>query len=90
VFFGSSIEPFLVICQIAERLQIIKDSYLSLDLVKFDLALELFFFAMSVLVPKFPSAVDFIPNQCNMACHPADTIVSWFALDVLVVQVFLL
>jgi hypothetical protein len=44
---------------------------LSLDLVQLDLALELFFFAMSVLVPKLPSTVKFNPDQCNMTCYPA-------------------
>jgi hypothetical protein len=44
-------------------------------LVELDLALEFFFFAVSALVPKLPSNVEFIPNQCNMACYPADIIV---------------
>jgi hypothetical protein len=52
------------------------------DLVKLDWALDLFFFAVSVLVP--------IPNQCNIACDPANIIVSGVASDVVVVQVLLL
>jgi hypothetical protein len=36
------------------------------------LALELFFFAMAVLVLKFPSTVWSIPNQCNMAYYPGN------------------
>jgi hypothetical protein len=46
----------------------IRDPYLSLDLVQLELALELFFFAMSVLVRKLQSTLQFIPNQCNLTC----------------------
>jgi hypothetical protein len=64
---------------------------LSLDLIQLDLALELFFFAVSVLVPKLPSTVKFVPDQCNMTCYPADVTVSRVALDfVAVVEVLLL
>jgi hypothetical protein len=56
--------------------------YVPFDLVKLDWALDLFFFAVSVLVP--------IPNQCNIACDPANIIVSGVASDVVVVQVLLL
>jgi hypothetical protein len=59
-------------------------------LVQLDLALELFFFAVSILVPKLPSTVKFIPDQCNMACDPANIIVSGVASDVVVVEVLLL
>jgi hypothetical protein len=60
-------------------------------LVQFDLALELFFFAaVSVLVPKLPSTVKFIPNQCNMTCYPANIIVSGVERDVVFVKVLLL
>jgi uncharacterized Fe-S cluster-containing protein len=59
-------------------------------LVQLDLALELFFFAVSVLVPKLPSTVKFIPNQCNMTCYPADVIVSGVAGNIVVVEVLLL
>jgi hypothetical protein len=55
-------------------------------LVQFDLALELFFFAVSVLVPKLPST-KFIPDQCNMTCYPADVIISGVAGNVVVVVV---
>jgi uncharacterized Fe-S cluster-containing protein len=51
--------------------------------------LELFFFAMSVLVPKLPSTVKFIPDQCNMACYPADVVISGVAGNVVVVKVIL-
>jgi hypothetical protein len=90
VFFGVGVEPLSVIGYVAERLKMIQDPYLSLDLVQLDLALGLFFFAMSVLVPKLPSTVKFIPHQCNMICYPADVIVSGVALDVVVVKVLLL
>jgi hypothetical protein len=51
----------------------------------------LFFSAVSVLVPKFPGTVEIIPNQSNMACYPADIIVSGVSRgDVVVVQVLLL
>jgi hypothetical protein len=50
-------------------------------LVKLDLALELSFFAISVLVLKLPSTIEFIPNQCNMTCYPAVIIVSGVARD---------
>jgi hypothetical protein len=53
-------------------------------LVQLDLALELFFFAMSVLVLKLPSTVKFIPDQCNMTCYPANVIVSGVARNVVV------
>jgi hypothetical protein len=59
-------------------------------LVQLDLALELFFFAVSVLVPKLPSTVEFIPIQCNMAFYPADVIVSGVAGNIVVVKVLLL
>jgi hypothetical protein len=59
-------------------------------LVELDLALGLFFFAMSVLVPKLPSMEEFTPNQCNVACYPADFTVSGVARDVSVVQVLVL
>jgi hypothetical protein len=59
-------------------------------LVKLDLALELFFFPLSALVPKLPSTVDFIPNQCNMAGYPANIIVSGVTRYVVVVQVLVL
>jgi uncharacterized Fe-S cluster-containing protein len=52
--------------------------------------LELFFFAMSVLVPKLPSTVKFIPDQCNMTCYPADVVISGVAGNVVVVKVLLL
>ena len=52
----------------------IQHSDLPLDLVQFDLALELFFFAVSILVSKLPSTVEFIPNQCNMAGYPANVV----------------
>jgi hypothetical protein len=39
--------------------------------------LELFFFAVSVLVPKLPSTVKFIPDQCNMTCYPANSKVEY-------------
>jgi len=48
-------------------------------LVELDLALGLFFFAVSAFVPKLPSTVEFIPNQCNMTCYPADIIVGVYA-----------
>jgi hypothetical protein len=51
--------------------------------------LELFFFAVSVLVPRLPSTVEFTPNQC-VACYPTDIIVSGVARDVGVVQVLVL
>jgi hypothetical protein len=54
------------------------------------LALELFFFAMAVLVLKFPSTVWSIPNQCNMAYYPGDIIVSGVARDFVVVKVLLM
>jgi hypothetical protein len=54
------------------------------------LALELFFFAVSVLVLKLPSTVKFIPNQCNLTCYPADVIVSGVEGNVVVVEVLLL
>jgi hypothetical protein len=54
-------------------------------LVRLDLALKLFFFAVSVLVPELPSTVEFIPDQSNVACYPADVIVSGIARDVVVV-----
>jgi hypothetical protein len=56
-------------------------------LVQLDLTLELFFFAMSVLVPKLPSTELFIPDQCKMTCYPANVIVSGVARDVVVVEV---
>jgi uncharacterized Fe-S cluster-containing protein len=59
-------------------------------LVQLDLALELFFFAVSVLVPKLPSTVKFIPDQCNMTCYPADVVISGVAGNVVVVEVLLL
>jgi uncharacterized Fe-S cluster-containing protein len=59
-------------------------------LVQPDLALELFFFAVSVLVPKLPSTVKFIPDQCNMTSYPADVIVFGVAGYVVVVKVLLL
>jgi hypothetical protein len=59
-------------------------------LVQLDLALELFFFAVSVLVPKLPSTEKFIPNQCNMTCYPADVVISGVAGNVAVVEVLLL
>jgi hypothetical protein len=59
-------------------------------LVELDLALELFFVAVSVLVPKLPSTVKFIPDQCNMTCYPANIIVSGIARNVVVVKVLLL
>ena len=67
-----------------------QDSYLSLGLVQLDLALELFFFAVSVLVPKFPSTVKFIPDQCNMTCYPADVVISGVAGNIVVVEVLFL
>jgi uncharacterized Fe-S cluster-containing protein len=63
---------------------------LSLDLVYLDLALELFFFAVSVLAPKLPSTVKFIPDQCNMTCYPANVVISGVAGNVVVVEVLLL
>jgi uncharacterized Fe-S cluster-containing protein len=54
------------------------------------LALELFFVAVSVFVPKLPSTVKFIPDHCNMTCYPADVIVSGVAGNVVVVKVLLL
>jgi hypothetical protein len=51
-------------------------------LVKLDLALELFFFALSFVVPKLRSTVEFIPNQWNVACYTAEIIVSGVARDV--------
>jgi hypothetical protein len=59
-------------------------------LVQLDLALEPFFFAMSVLVLKLPSTVKFSPDQCNMTCYPADVIISRVAGNVGVVEVLLL
>jgi hypothetical protein len=60
-------------------------------LVQLDLALELFFFAVSVLVPKLPASTEkFIPDQCNMTCYPADVIFSGVAGNVVVVEVLLL
>jgi uncharacterized Fe-S cluster-containing protein len=59
-------------------------------LVQLDLALELFFFVVSVLVPKLPSTVTFIPDQCNMTCYPADVVISGVAGNVVVVKVLLL
>jgi hypothetical protein len=59
-------------------------SDLPLDLVKLDLTLDLFFFAVSVLVPKLPSTVEFIPNECSMAGHTANIIVSGVARHVVV------
>jgi uncharacterized Fe-S cluster-containing protein len=52
--------------------------------------LELFFFAVSVLVPKLPSTVKFIPDQCNMTCYPADVVICGVAGKVVVVKVLLL
>jgi hypothetical protein len=57
---------------------------LPLDLAKLDLALELFVFAVSVLVPKLTSNIEFIPNQCNVASYPANIIVSGVTRDVVV------
>jgi uncharacterized Fe-S cluster-containing protein len=54
------------------------------------MALDFFFFAVSVLVPKLPSTVKFIPNQCNMTCYPADVVISGVAGNVVVVEVLLL
>jgi hypothetical protein len=68
----------------------VQDLYLSLDLVQLDLALELFFFAVSILVPKLPSTVKFIPNQCNLTWYPADVVISGVAGNVVVVEVLLL
>jgi hypothetical protein len=59
-------------------------------LVQLYLAVELFFFAVSVLVPKLPCTVKFIPDQCNMTCYPADVTVSGVAGNVVVVKVLLL
>jgi uncharacterized Fe-S cluster-containing protein len=42
---------------------------------------------MSVLVPKLPSTVKFIPDQCNMTCYPADVVISGVAGNVVVVKV---
>jgi uncharacterized Fe-S cluster-containing protein len=39
---------------------------------------------MSVLVPKLPSTVKFIPDLCNMTCYPADVVISGVAMSVLV------
>jgi hypothetical protein len=58
--------------------------------VQLDLALELFFFAVSVLVRKLPSTVELIPDQCNMTCDPANVIISGVAGNVVVVEVLLL
>jgi hypothetical protein len=63
----------------------IQDPYLSLDLVRLDLVLELFFSAVVVLVPKLPSTVKFIPNQCNMTCYPSNVTVFGVERDVVVV-----
>jgi uncharacterized Fe-S cluster-containing protein len=52
--------------------------------------LELFFIAVSVLVPKLPSTVKFIPDQCNMTCYPADVVISGDAGNVVVVEVLFL
>jgi hypothetical protein len=54
------------------------------------LALELFFFAVSVLVPKLPSTVKIIPNQCIMTRYPTDVAISGVAGNVVVVKVLLL
>jgi hypothetical protein len=62
VFFWAGVEPLAVICQVAEGLEVVQHPYLSLDLVEFDLTLDLFFFDTSVLVPEFPSTVEFVPD----------------------------
>jgi uncharacterized Fe-S cluster-containing protein len=59
-------------------------------LVQLDLALERFLFAVSALVPKLPSTVKFIPDQCKMTCYPADVVISGVAGNVVVVEVLLL
>jgi hypothetical protein len=42
------------------------------------------------LVPKLPSTIRVIPNQCKMTCYPANVIVSGVAREVVVVKVLLL
>jgi hypothetical protein len=63
VVFRAGVEQLVLICQVAEGLEVVQHPYLPLDLVEFDLTLGLFFFAVIVLVPKFPSTVEFIPDH---------------------------